>query len=263
MKTEYPKQESVREEVTTVRKSFWASGQPASEFLTNAVKVATVLAACWGIAYSVVSGLENRLIDRMDISHRELSAQIEGVDRKLSAQIEGVDRERGAQIEGLERQQGALLAGQGTLRELSAQIEGLERSMAEGFNQAQQRMDRMDGRMDRMEGRMDRIESDIDAIEKHLYRLGAVEGREEAPAVVAPAVAKPHRSVSSMDAVQSSHESAAAPSDERKPQVWPDAASHLNGQDSPDDLGGSVDTPPVDRRDHRSPLGPLETRLVC
>lgn len=261
MRTEYPKQESVREEVTTVRKSFWASGQPASEFLTNAVKVATVLAACWGIAYSVVSGLENRLIDRMDISHRELSAQIEGVDRKLSAQIEGVDRERGAQIEGLERQQGALLTGQGTLRELSAQIEGLERSMAEGFKQAHQRMDRMDGRMDRMEGRMDRmegridsmdgrmdrIESDIDAIEKHLYRLGAVEGREEAPAVVAPAVAKPHRSVSSIDAVQSSHESEPAPSDERKPQVWPDAASHLAGQDLPDDLGGSVDTPPGDR----------------
>lgn len=236
MRTEYPKQESVREEVTTVRKSFWGSGQPASEFLTNAVKVATVLAACWGIAYSVVSGLENRLIDRMDISHRELSAQIEGVDRELSARIEAV-----------ERQQGVLLAGQGALPELSAQIEGLERSMAEGFKQAHQRMDSMEGRMDRMDGRMDRIESDIDAIEKHLYRLGAVEGREEAPAVVAPAVAKPHRSVSSMDAVQSSHESAAAPSDERKPQVWPDAASHLNGQDSPDDLGGSVDTPPVDR----------------
>lgn len=243
MRTEYPKQESVREEVTTVCKSFWGSGQPASEFLTNAVKVATVLAACWGIAYSVVSGLENRLIDRMDISHRELSAQIEGVDRELSARIEAV-----------ERQQGVLLAGQGALSELSAQIEGLERSMAEGFKQAHQRMDsmegrmdRMEGRMDRMDGRMDRIESDIDAIEKHLYRLGAVEGREEAPAVVAPAVAKPHRSVSSIDAVQSSHESEPAPSDERKPQVWPDAASHLAGQDLPDDLGGSVDTPPVDR----------------
>ena len=219
MKTEYPKQESVREEVTTVRRSFWASGQPGSEFLTNAVKVATVLAAFWGIACSVVSGLENRLIDRIDSSHRELSAQIEGVDC-----------------------------------ERSAQIEGLERSMVEGFKQSHQRMDRMDERMDRMDermdrmdGRMERIESDIDAIEKHLYRIGAVDGSEEAPAAGAPAVAKPHRSVSSMGAVQSSNESATPPSDEGKSLRWTDAAPHIAGQDSLGDLGSSGDTLPVDR----------------
>lgn len=243
MKTEYPKQESVREEVTTVRRSFWASGQPGSEFLTNAVKVATVLAASWGIAYSVVSGLENRLIDRMDISHRELSAQIEGGDRELRSRIEGV-----------ERQQGVLLAGQGALHELSAQIEGLERSMVEGFKQSHQRMDRMDERMDRMDermdrmdGRMERIESDIDAIEKHLYRIGAVDGSEEAPAAGAPAVAKPHRSVSSMGAVQSSNDSATPPSDEGKSLRWTDAAPHIAEQDSLGDLGSSGDTLPVDR----------------
>ena len=138
------------------------------------------------------------------------------MERNLSAQIERVERN------------------------LSAQIEGVGRGMVEGIEQPHQRMDRMDRRMDR-------IESDIDAIKKHLYRIGAVDGSEEAPAAGAPAVAKPHRSVSSMGAVQSSNESATPPSEEGKSLRWTEAAPHIAGQDSLGDLGSSGDTLPVDR----------------
>ena len=172
MKTEYPNKESARKEATPVFRSFWPSSQPVSEFLTNAVKVATVLAAFWGIGFSVISGLENRLIDRIDLSNRELSAQ----------------------------------------------IDGLQRSMTEGFKQAHQRMDRIEGRMDermdrieadvdqiesdidqieadidQIEADVDQIEADVDAIEKHLLRIGSAIDSEGAPATNVPAVAAPAR----------------------------------------------------------------------
>ena len=165
MKTEYPNKESARKEATPVFRSFWPSSQPVSEFLTNAVKVATVLAAFWGIGFSVISGLENRLIDRIDLSNRELSAQ----------------------------------------------IDGLQRSMTEGFKQAHQRMDRIEGRMDermdrieadvdqiesdidQIEADIDQIEADVDAIEKHLLRIGSAIDSEGAPATNVPAVAAPAR----------------------------------------------------------------------
>ena len=168
MKTEYPNKESARKEATPVFRSFWPSSQPVSEFLTNAVKVATVLAAFWGIGFSVISGLENRLIDRIDLSNRELSAQ----------------------------------------------IDGLQRSMTEGFKQAHQRMDRIEGRMDermdrieadvdqiesdidQIEADVDQIEADVDAIEKHLLRIGSAIDREATPAANVPAVAAPDRHVS-------------------------------------------------------------------
>ena len=172
MKFVYPNQGTVRGESTTVARTWWPSSQRAREALAIAVAVATVIGVLWGIGASVIARLENRLIDRMGISHRELSAQ-----------IEGADRERGAQIE------------------------GLERSMAEGFKQSHQRMDRIEARMDRTEerlaGRMDRIESDVDAIEKHLLRIGLAIGIDQSPAVPAPAVATPDRNASSSGALGS------------------------------------------------------------
>ena len=161
MKTEYPNDESVRKEATPVFRSFWPSSPPVSDFLTNAVKLATVLAALWGIGFSVISGLENRLIDRIDLSNRERSAQIDGLQQS---------------------------------------IDGLQRSMADGFQQAHQRMDRIEGRMDermdRIEADIDQIEADVDAIEKHLLRIGSAIDSEAVPATKVPAVAAPDRNLS-------------------------------------------------------------------
>ena len=191
MKFVYPSEGTVSREATTVARTWRPLSRPVRELLVIAVAVATIVGVLWGIGASAIAGLENRLIDRMDISHRELSAQIEV----------------------LERRQGGLLAGQGALPELSAQVDGLERSMAEGFKQSYQRMDRIEGRMDRMDGRMDRIEgrmdgrmdriesdidqikSDIDAIEKHLIRIGSPTEREATPATNVPALAAPDRQV--------------------------------------------------------------------
>ena len=216
MKTEDSRQKNVVEEAMAECRPWLPFSRRARDVLATVAAVAALFGVLWWIGYSLVSGLENRLIERMDINHRELSTQIEGMHRNLSAQIERVERN------------------------LSAQIEGVGRGMVEGIEQPHQRMDRMDRRMDR-------IESDIDAIKKHLYRIGAVDGSEEAPAAGAPAVAKPHRSVSSMGAVQSSNESATPPSEEGKSLRWTEAAPHIAGQDSLGDLGSSGDTLPVDR----------------
>ena len=169
METEHSNKESVGEEATPVFRSPWPSSEPVSELLTNAVKVAAVLAVLLGIGFSVISGLENRLIDRMDISNRVLSAQL---NRELSAQVHGLQRS----------------------------IRGLERSVAAGFKQAHQRTDRIEGhmgeRMDRIESDIDQIEADVDAIEKHLLLIGSAIDSEAVPVTNVPAVATPGRHLS-------------------------------------------------------------------
>lgn len=145
MRAEEPSQESVREGAVTVSETWFPLSQRGRDVLKTVVAVVVAFGVFLWIVFSLLSGLENRLIDRMDLNHRELSSQ----------------------------------------------LEGLERSMAEGFKQSHQRLDRIDGCLDRMDGRMDRmdgrmegrldriesdidqIESDIDAIEKHLIRIGS------------------------------------------------------------------------------------------
>ena len=107
--------------------------------------MATVVGELWGIGASVVSGLENRLIDRID---------------------------------------------------------RLDRDMAEGFKQAHQRMDRMEGRMDRIDADVDAIDADVDAIEKHLLRIGSAIEPNRAPAETVPALAAPNRRGSPAGAVE-------------------------------------------------------------
>ena len=160
MKFVYPSEGTVRKEATTVARTWWPLSRPVRELLVIAVAVATVVGVLWGIGVSVTSGLENRLIDRMDISHRELSAQIEVLERS-TAEGFAQSHQRMDRIEG--------------------RMDG--------------RMDRMDGRMDRIESDIDQIESDIDAIEKHLIRIGSATDREATPATNVPALAAPDRPV--------------------------------------------------------------------
>ena len=167
MKFVYPSEGTVHKEATTVARTWRPLSRPVRELLVIAVAVATIVGVLWGIGMSVISGLENRLIDRMDISHRELSAQIEVLERSTA--------------------------------------EGFKQSHLR-MDRMEGRMDRMEGRMDRMEGRMDgrmdriesdidQIKSDIDAIEKHLIRIGSPTDREATPATNLPALAAPDRQV--------------------------------------------------------------------
>ncbi len=160
MKFVYPSEGTVSREATTVARTWRPLSRPVRELLVIAVAVATIVGLLWGIGVSVLSGLENRLIDRMDISHRELSAEIEVLERSTAEGFK-LSHQRMDRIEGrMER------------------IEG-----------------RMDGRMDRIESDIDQIESDIDAIEKHLIRIGSQTEREATPATNVPALAAPDRQV--------------------------------------------------------------------
>ena len=66
MKFVYPDQGNMRREAATVGRTWWPLSQRARDALTIAVAVATVVGVLWGIGASVLSGLENRLIDRID-----------------------------------------------------------------------------------------------------------------------------------------------------------------------------------------------------
>ena len=180
MKTEYTDQENVLEEAATMRRTWWPSSQVVRDSLVIAGAVATVVGVLWGIGFSMISGLENRLIERID-----------GVESALSERIDGVESGR------------------------DGRLDSLERDMVEGFKQSHQRMDRMDGRMDRIEADIDRIEADIDAIEKHLYRIGAAIENDGPPAVTTPAAARPGSLVSSTGEIRTESTSTIPPSEER------------------------------------------------
>ena len=167
MKFVYPSEGTVSREATTVARTWRPLSRPVRELLVIAVAVATIVGLLWGIGVSVLSGLENRLIDRMDISHRELSAEIEVLERSTAEGFK-LSHQRMDRIEGrMDRMDGRM-----------DRIEG-----------------RMDGRMDRIESDIDQIKSDIDAIEKHLIRIGSPTEREATPATNVPALAVPDRQV--------------------------------------------------------------------
>ena len=202
MKTEYTDQENVLEEAATMRRTWWPSSQGIRDSLVIAGAVATVVGVLWGIGFSMISGLENRLIDRIDGVESALSDRIDGVESALSDRIDGVESGR------------------------DGRIDSLERAMVEGFKQTHQRMDRMEGRMegrmdriesdiDRIESDIDRIESDIDAIEKHLIRIGSAIENDGPPAVTTPAAARPGSLVSSTGEIRTESTSTIPPSEER------------------------------------------------
>ena len=206
MKTGYTNQENVLEEASTMRRTWWPSSQRIRDSLVIAGAVATVLGVLWGIGLSVISGLENRLIDRLDANHRELSNRIDSLEGGSDGRIDSLES-------GLNRRIDSLESG------LNRRIDSLESDMAEGFKQSHQRMDRIEGRMDermdRIESDIDRIESDIDAIEKHLYRIGSAIENEGAPAVITPAVATPDPLVNSTGEIRHESASTIPPSEER------------------------------------------------
>lgn len=92
MRIEDSRQENVVEEAMAERRPWLPLSQRDRDVLAIVVAGAALFGVLWWIGYSLVSGLENRLIDRMDTNHRELSAQIEVADRERGAQIEGLER---------------------------------------------------------------------------------------------------------------------------------------------------------------------------
>ena len=217
MKTGYTNQENVLEEALTMRRTWWPSSQVVRDSLVIAGAVATVVGVLWGIGFSMISGLENRLIDRMDANHRELSNRIDSVEGGRDGQIDSLESGLNGRIDSLE----SGLNGRIDSLEsgLNGRIDSLESDMVEGFKQSHQRMDRIEGRMDermdRIESDIDRIDSNIDAIEKHLYRIGSAIENEGAPAVITPAVATPDPLVNSTGEMRHESASTIPPSEER------------------------------------------------
>lgn len=150
MKTEDPSQDDVVEEAMTEGRTWFPLSQRGRVVRMTVIAVVIAFGAwCW-MVFSWASGLENRLIDRLDLNHRELSAQIERLERSMKV--------------------------------------GFKQSH-QPMDRIEGRMIRIESDIDQIESNIDRIETHVDAIEKYLHRIGTVDGSEEVPvppAVAAP-----------------------------------------------------------------------------
>ena len=101
MKFVYPYQETVRREAAAVRRPWWPLSQRARDTLTIAVAVATVVGVLWGIGASVLSGLENRLIDRIDRLERDMAEGFKQSHQRMDRMDGRMDRIE-SDIDGIE-----------------------------------------------------------------------------------------------------------------------------------------------------------------
>lgn len=163
MKFVYPSEGTVRKEATTVARTWRPLSRPVRELLVIAVAVATIVGVLWGIGMSVISGLENRLIDRIDRLETDLRRDMAEGFAQSHQRMDRMD---------------------GRMDRIEADIDQIETDI-----------DRIETDIDRIESDIDQLESDVDAIEKHLMRSGSPTDREATPATNLPALAAPDRQV--------------------------------------------------------------------
>lgn len=167
MKFVYPSEGTVRREATTVARTWRLLSRPVRELLVIAVAVATIVGVLWGIGMSVISGLENRLIDRIDRLETDL--------RRDMAEGFAQSHQRMDRIEG--------------------RMDGRMDRIESDIDQIGSDIDQIESDIDQIESDIDHLESDVDAIEKHLMRSGPETEREAVPATNDPALATPDRHV--------------------------------------------------------------------
>ena len=73
-------------------RTWWPLSQRARDVLTIAVAVATVVGVLWGIGASVISGLENRLIDRIDRLERDMAEGFKQSHQRMDRMDGRMDR---------------------------------------------------------------------------------------------------------------------------------------------------------------------------
>ena len=98
MKFVYPNQGNMRRAAATVGRTWWPLIQRARDVIAVAVAVATVVGVLWGIGVSVISGLENRLIDRIDRLERDMA---EGF-KQSHQRMDRIERRMGGRMDRIE-----------------------------------------------------------------------------------------------------------------------------------------------------------------
>ena len=98
----YPNQESVRREAAAVGRPWLPLSQRARDALTIAVAVATVVGVLWGTGASLLSGLENRLIDRIDRLERDMERDMAEGFEQSHQRMDRIERRMDGRMDRIE-----------------------------------------------------------------------------------------------------------------------------------------------------------------
>ena len=140
MNNSYTGENGGTKEVSGKTESRWRISTDVRNSLTLFIGAVTLVAVVWGVCESSVSRLSDRF-DQQDERFEQQARWFELIDERFDRQ----DRELEQIGKRLDRQ--------------DARLDRIESTTAEGFRQANDRMDRTDTRIDRLEAKVDRIES--------------------------------------------------------------------------------------------------------
>ena len=126
MNNNYTSENGGRKEVSGTTESRWHISTDVRNTLALFVGAVTLLAGVWGVCESSISRLADRF-DQQDARFDQIDARFDQQDRELAR--------------------------------IGGHLDRLESTTAEGFRQANDRMDRTDRRIDRLEVKVDKIET--------------------------------------------------------------------------------------------------------
>ena len=175
MNNSYTGQNGGTQEVSEKTESRWRISTDVRNALTLFIGAVTLLAVVWGVCESSVSRLSDRF-DQQDERFEQQAGWFELIDERFDRQderfeqqarwFELIDERFDRQDERFEQQARwfELIDGRFDLLEtdldqIGRRLDRLESTTAEGFRQANDRMDRTDTRIDRLEAKVDKIES--------------------------------------------------------------------------------------------------------
>ena len=133
MNNSYTGQNGGMKEVSGKTESRWRISTDVRNALTLFIGAVTLLAVVWGVCESSVSRLSDRF-DQQDERFEQQARWFELIDGRFDLLETDLDQ-------------------------IGRRLDRLESTTAEGFRQANDRMDRTDTRIDRLEAKVDKIES--------------------------------------------------------------------------------------------------------
>ena len=154
MNNSYTGQNGGTKEVSGKTESRWRISTDVRNGLTLFIGAVTLLAVVWGVCESSVSRLSDRF-DQQDERFEQQARWFELIDERFDRQDERFEQ----QARWFELIDGRFDLLETDLDQIGRRLDRLESTTAEGFRQANDRMDRTDTRIDRLEAKVDKIES--------------------------------------------------------------------------------------------------------
>ena len=154
MNNSYTGENGGTKEVSGKTESRWRISTDVRNSLTLFIGAVTLVAVVWGVCESSVSRLSDRF-DQQDERFEQQARWFELIDERFDRQDERFEQ----QARWFELIDGRFDLLDTDLEQIGRRLDRIESTTAEGFRQANDRMDRTDTRIDRLEAKVDKIES--------------------------------------------------------------------------------------------------------